>query len=44
MNNPLNLFWLALFINLAQAKVIKEEGASVEEMASWDISVRHFLN
>jgi hypothetical protein len=31
-------------INLTQAGVITEEGASSEEMPPWNPTVRHFLN
>jgi hypothetical protein len=33
-----------LCVNLTQAGVITEKGASLEEISSWYLSVRHFLN
>ena len=33
-----------LCVNLTQAGVIKEKGASLEEMSPGDPAVRHFLN
>jgi hypothetical protein len=37
--------WTGWFcVNLTQAGVITEKGASVEEMPPWDPTVRHFLN
>ena len=41
---PRMLYWLVLCVNLAQARVIVEKGASLEEMPSQDLGVRHFLN
>jgi hypothetical protein len=38
------LYWLVLCVNLSQAGVITEKGASVEEMPPRDPTVRHFLN
>ena len=38
------LYWLILSINLTQARVIREEGTSVEEMTLGDLVVRHLLN
>lgn len=38
------LYYLVLCVNLAQARIIKEEGASVEEMPLLGPGVRHFLN
>ena len=38
------LYWLVLCINLTQAGVITEKGASLEEMPPGDPVVRHFLN
>ena len=35
--------WLVLYVNLAQARVIREKGASVEEMPPGDPAVGHFL-
>ena len=37
-------YWLILCVNLTQAGVITEEGASLEEMPPLDPAVRHFLN
>jgi hypothetical protein len=39
---PLN--WLVLCVNLTQAGVIAEKGASIGEMPPRDTAVRHFLN
>jgi hypothetical protein len=36
--------WLVLCVNLTQAGVITEKGASLEEMPPGDPAVRHFLN
>jgi hypothetical protein len=36
------LYWLVLCVNLTQAGVITEKGASVKEMSPWDPTVRHF--
>ena len=36
--------WLVLCVNLTQAGVITEKGASGEEMTPGDPTVRHFLN
>jgi hypothetical protein len=38
------LYWLVLGVNLTQAGVITEKGASVGEMPPRDPTVRHFLN
>jgi hypothetical protein len=38
------LDWLVLCVNLTQAGVIMEKGASVEEMPPRDPAVGHFLN
>jgi hypothetical protein len=38
------VYWLVLCVNLTQAGVITEMGASVEEMPPRDPAVRHFLN
>ena len=38
------VYWLVLGVNLTQAGVITEKGASVEEMLPRDPAVRHFLN
>lgn len=35
--------WLVLCVNLIQAIVIWEEGASIEEMPSWDPTVRQLV-
>jgi hypothetical protein len=39
-----HVYWLVLCVNLTQAGVITEKGASLEEMTAWDPTVRHFLN
>ena len=41
---PTRLYWLVLGVNLTQAGVITEKGASFEEMPPQDPTVRHFLN
>jgi hypothetical protein len=38
------VYWLVLSVNLTQAGVISEKGASIEEMPSEDPAIRHFLN
>jgi hypothetical protein len=38
------LYWLVWDVNLTQAAVITEKGASVGEMPPRDPAVRHFLN
>jgi hypothetical protein len=38
------LYWLVLCVNLSQARVITEKGASLEERPPQDPAVRHFLN
>jgi hypothetical protein len=38
------MYWLVLGVNLTQAGVITEKGASVGEMPPRDLAVRHFLN
>jgi hypothetical protein len=38
------VYWLVLCVNLTQAGVITEKGASLEEMPPWDPAVGHFLN
>jgi hypothetical protein len=38
------VYWLVVCVNLTQACVIREQRASVEEMPTWDIAVKHFLN
>jgi hypothetical protein len=38
------LYWLVWGVNLTQAGVITEKGASVGEMPPGDPAVRHFLN
>jgi hypothetical protein len=38
------LYWLVLCVNLTQAGVITEKGASVREIPPRDPAVRHFLN
>jgi hypothetical protein len=38
------LYWLVLCVNLTQAGVTTEKGASVGEMLPGDPAVRHFLN
>jgi hypothetical protein len=37
-------YWLVLCVNLTQAEVITEKGASVGEMPPQDPAVGHFLN
>jgi hypothetical protein len=39
-----SVYWLVLGVNLIQAGVITEKGASVEEMPPWDPAVGHLLN
>jgi hypothetical protein len=39
-----SLYWLVLCVNLTEAGVLTEKGASLEEMPPWDPAVRHFLN
>jgi hypothetical protein len=39
-----SVFYLVLCVNLTQAGVITEKGASLEEMPPWDLAVRYFLN
>lgn len=39
-----DLDWLVLCVDLIQAGVIREDGASTEEMPSWAPAIRHFLN
>jgi hypothetical protein len=39
-----HVYWLVLCVNLTQAGVITEKGASGEEMPPWGPAVRHFLN
>ena len=39
-----DLYWLIWCVNLTQAGVVTEKGASGEEMPPWDPAVRHFLN
>ena len=36
--------WLVLCVILTQGGIVREEGASVEEMPPGDPTVRHFLN
>jgi hypothetical protein len=38
------VYWLVLCVNLTQAGVFTEKGASLEEMPPRDPAVRHFLN
>jgi hypothetical protein len=38
------LYWLVLCVNLTQAGVITEKGASIGEMPPRDPALRHFLN
>ena len=38
------MYWLVLCANFTQATVIREEGASGEEMPPCDPAVRHFLS
>ena len=38
------LYWLVLCVNLTQAGVITEKGASLEEMPPGDPAVKHCLN
>ena len=38
------LYWLGLCVNLTQAGVTTEKGASPEEMPPRDPAVRHFVN
>jgi hypothetical protein len=40
----LPLYWLVLCVNLTQAGVVTEKGASLEEMPPEDPAARHFLN
>jgi hypothetical protein len=42
--NQTYVYWLVLCVNLTQAEVITEKGASLEEMPPWDPAVRYFLN
>jgi hypothetical protein len=37
-------YWLVLCVNLTQAGVITEKGASVGEVPPWDPAVGYFLN
>jgi hypothetical protein len=39
-----HLSWLVFCVNLTQAGVITEKGASCEEMPSGDPALRHFVN
>lgn len=39
-----NMYWLVLFVNLTQARIIREEGTSFEEMPPQDLALRYFLN
>jgi hypothetical protein len=38
------LYYMTLCVNLTQAGIITEKGASGEKMPPWDPAVRHFFN